>query len=273
MDLLPLFQWLYATPIGEGIRNSTWLFPVIEAFHLLGLGLTAGALFVYLGAAFLVLAATAPKIGSDANYHIETVILLAICACTGLYALKFFELTFQGSQSWITLLQIPLAIHLVLNFRITKQVLTTRITNEATFRTQVAALRPFLAGNGRVLSDDINSLQRIRGKIEVEPLIYTLLVRAGAVAPEPVTRDIDAGAFSTIITFEDLNRRESAFGVEIPKLPEEQIEAVRKHYKLVAFIPGGSLNGVYVYQSVSQKTTSASPVPPAELSSTYRDHR
>jgi hypothetical protein len=46
MDLLPFFQWCYATPAGEAIRNSTWLFPVIEAFHLLGLGLTAGAVLV-----------------------------------------------------------------------------------------------------------------------------------------------------------------------------------------------------------------------------------
>ena len=33
MSLLPFFQWCYQTPIGEAIRNSTWLFPVIEAFH------------------------------------------------------------------------------------------------------------------------------------------------------------------------------------------------------------------------------------------------
>jgi hypothetical protein len=46
MDLLPFFQWCYQTPIGEAIRNSTWLFPVIEAFHLLGLGLTAGAVLM-----------------------------------------------------------------------------------------------------------------------------------------------------------------------------------------------------------------------------------
>jgi uncharacterized protein DUF6644 len=46
MDLLPFFQWCYQTPVGEGIRNSTWLFPVIEAFHLLGLGLTAGAVLL-----------------------------------------------------------------------------------------------------------------------------------------------------------------------------------------------------------------------------------
>jgi len=46
MSMLPFFQWCYQTEIGEGIRNSTWIFPVIEAFHLLGLGLTAGAVLI-----------------------------------------------------------------------------------------------------------------------------------------------------------------------------------------------------------------------------------
>ncbi len=46
MDLLSFFQWCYQTPIGETIRNSTWMFPVIETFHLLGLGLTAGAVLI-----------------------------------------------------------------------------------------------------------------------------------------------------------------------------------------------------------------------------------
>jgi len=40
--MLPLFQWCYDTWIGATIRESTWLFPLIEAFHLVGLGLTAG---------------------------------------------------------------------------------------------------------------------------------------------------------------------------------------------------------------------------------------
>jgi hypothetical protein len=46
MSWLPFFQWCYATGIGETIRESTWLFPVIEAFHLLGLGMTAGAVLL-----------------------------------------------------------------------------------------------------------------------------------------------------------------------------------------------------------------------------------
>ena len=46
MSLLPFFEWCYQTPIGETIRNSTWLFPIIEAFHLLGLGFIAGAVLI-----------------------------------------------------------------------------------------------------------------------------------------------------------------------------------------------------------------------------------
>jgi hypothetical protein len=46
MNLLPFFEWCYQTSIGEMIRDSNWLFPVIETFHLLGLGLTAGAVLV-----------------------------------------------------------------------------------------------------------------------------------------------------------------------------------------------------------------------------------
>jgi Family of unknown function (DUF6644) len=46
MDLLPFFQWCYDTPVGDTIRNSTWLFPLIEAFHLLGLAVTVGAVLL-----------------------------------------------------------------------------------------------------------------------------------------------------------------------------------------------------------------------------------
>src|SRR5260370_40566276 len=42
----PFFQGGYQAQIGEGIRESTWLFPVTEAFPLLGLGLTVGAVLI-----------------------------------------------------------------------------------------------------------------------------------------------------------------------------------------------------------------------------------
>jgi hypothetical protein len=44
--LLPLFEALEASAIGEAIRNSLWLFPIIEAFHLVGLAVIGGAILV-----------------------------------------------------------------------------------------------------------------------------------------------------------------------------------------------------------------------------------
>jgi hypothetical protein len=46
MDLLPVFEWLEATALGEFVRGSTWVFPVIESFHLLGLAVLGGVLLV-----------------------------------------------------------------------------------------------------------------------------------------------------------------------------------------------------------------------------------
>ena len=46
MSLLPLFGWIDSSAVGEAIRESTWLFPVIEAFHLLGLAVIGGAILL-----------------------------------------------------------------------------------------------------------------------------------------------------------------------------------------------------------------------------------
>ena len=44
--LFPLFQWCEASWLGQLVRESVWLFPAIEAVHLLGLCLLGGALLV-----------------------------------------------------------------------------------------------------------------------------------------------------------------------------------------------------------------------------------
>jgi len=44
--LLPLFQWLEDSGIGTAIRDSLWLFPVVEVFHLVGLAVIGGAILV-----------------------------------------------------------------------------------------------------------------------------------------------------------------------------------------------------------------------------------
>src|SRR5262249_24600747 len=105
-----------------------------------------------------------------------------------------------------------------------------------------------LADGGRMISTDLNSEVRLRGRIEMEVLIYKLLVEAGAVDPEPVRRDIAARAFSTIILFEDVNRHEFEMHAELATLAPAQIQEVRKHYRLVDHIPGPYVNGLYVYK-------------------------
>ena len=46
MSLLEIFTWLEFTSIGVAIRDSLWLFPAIEAVHLLGLATLGGALLI-----------------------------------------------------------------------------------------------------------------------------------------------------------------------------------------------------------------------------------
>jgi hypothetical protein len=46
MTLLPFFEWAETSLIGNTIRDSLWLFPVIESVHLIALALIGGALLV-----------------------------------------------------------------------------------------------------------------------------------------------------------------------------------------------------------------------------------
>ncbi len=211
------------------------------------------ALFLYLAMALAVFAATAPKIGSDTNYQIELTILLILCACVGLHQLNFFTLCFRGSRSWITLLQIPLAIHLALNFRLNGNVLFTRVAIERAVRPLMAAVRPYAGGGGRILTTDYNAMVQLKESIEVETLIYGLLVKAGKIDPEPLRRDIAAKRFETILLHEDVlrprvNDHRRAADAEMGGLPPSQMQAIRDHYKLLIHIPSSYLDGMYIYK-------------------------
>lgn len=46
MDLAPFFVWCEQTALGTAIRDSTWLFPFVESFHLLALGVLGGAVLI-----------------------------------------------------------------------------------------------------------------------------------------------------------------------------------------------------------------------------------
>lgn len=46
MDPYALFESFERTPIGAGIKESVWLFPAIEAVHLLALAVLGGAVLI-----------------------------------------------------------------------------------------------------------------------------------------------------------------------------------------------------------------------------------
>jgi Family of unknown function (DUF6644) len=44
--LLHFCQWCNASPWGHGVRDSVWLFPFVEIFHLLALGVLGGTILI-----------------------------------------------------------------------------------------------------------------------------------------------------------------------------------------------------------------------------------
>ncbi len=44
--LYPLFEWFEFSLVGETVRASLWLFPVIEAFHLVAFAVLGGAILL-----------------------------------------------------------------------------------------------------------------------------------------------------------------------------------------------------------------------------------
>ena len=208
---------------------------------------------VYLILAALVFLGTAAKVGSDTNYQIEATLLLAVCAAIGLHQIDFFQLYFARSKSWITLLLIPLALHMAIGYRVSANVLLGRLMNEKLFRAEIDQLKPYVQpSGGLVLSTDFNAMVRLRQRMDVEPLIYNLLVSVHKIDPEPIRRDLASGAFSTVILSEDVFQPAPFGDAEIGTLPSSQLEEVRKHYRLIQHVPGPFLAGVYVYQPVKE---------------------
>lgn len=212
---------------------------------------------VYLACSAAVFLGTAPKIGSDTNYQLELCVTLVLCAAIGLHLLDFYRLHFAGSKSWITLLILPLGVHAAVGLRMAWNMLPMRVANEQVFRAEVESLRPYVPSGGKVVSTDYNAMVRLRQRMDVEPLIYGLLVQAGRVNPEPLRRDLAEGRIPTVILHQDISKSEAA-NAEIGSLPEVQLAELREHYRMAAHIPGPFLDGVFVYLPLSGHSTGQS---------------
>jgi hypothetical protein len=214
---------------------------------------SGAALFLYLLLAAFIFLGSAARVGSDLNYQLEFTVLLTLCTGLSLHALDFLPLTLGRARSWVTLLQLPLGLFLVVNYRITAPSILARYAGEQQNRVEMAAIQGYLGRSGPVLSADYNAVVRLRGRLDCEMAFYNLLVSVGAVDPEPLRREIAAGRFSTIVLMEDVRTPHPPLDIEISTLPAVQLAEVRKHYALVKRIPSPVLDGIYVYQPRSGK--------------------
>ncbi|HEX5227507.1 MAG TPA: hypothetical protein VFW44_07335 [Bryobacteraceae bacterium] len=209
---------------------------------------TGGAPFLYLGLAALVFLGSAARVGSDLNYQLEFTIVLILCTALSLHALDFFALSLRRTQTWITLLQLPLGVFLVVNYRMTGSLLLLRVASEPQNRAEVAEVESVLGPGGPVLSADYNAVVRLRGRLDCEMAFYNLLVSLGAVAPEPLRRELAAGRIPTVILLEDVNKPHPPLDIEVSTLPAAQLAEIREHYTMVRHIPAPVLDGIYVYK-------------------------
>jgi hypothetical protein len=230
------------------VVSGTLLAPLAVSLPRLARSRSA-PLLVYFALATVLFLTLASKIGSDSNYQLEPTLLLIVCTCAGLVELNFFELCFRNSKSWITLLQIPIVLFLVMNYRIIAPEIVTRFWRENQFRAEMAAVQPYLRNaSGRIFSADLDPLVRSRGKIDIEPVIYGILVRAGRIDPEPVRQDLARQAFPLVILYEDADHPIPDASLEISRLPPAQLAELRRQYHLVEHIDGPYLGGIYLYQ-------------------------
>jgi hypothetical protein len=226
--------------------------PLAIALAQSGLALRRGfnILHLYLAASAAIFFLTGPKIGADLNYQLETMVALGLCAGWSLHELRFFPECFRGSPKPVTLLQAPFLVYVLLNFVISGKILASRVLEEGMRRQEYEALRCYLEpAGGRVISVQLDPLVQSGRPIEVEPLIYTLLVKAGRLDVEPVRRDLSGKKFSLVILYEDLSKSglSADRDPELPSLPPAALQAIRENYKLLRHIPGPLLDGDYLY--------------------------
>ncbi|MBL8958325.1 MAG: hypothetical protein JNJ98_00615 [Gemmatimonadetes bacterium] len=136
IELLPFFEWCEASALGQVVRTSVWLFPVIEAGHLLALCLLGAGLLVVdarmLGRGLTdvpiaeIHAALAPWLRRGVWLLIATGVPLFMSEAVKCY---------YNPSFWVKMATLPVAI--VFTWRVRSRV--ARTAGEATAHTRLVA--------------------------------------------------------------------------------------------------------------------------------------
>jgi hypothetical protein len=121
--LLPFFEWCEASFIGQTIRESLWLFPVIEAVHLLGLAALGGAaLIVDLRLLGLGLRQPIREIAGNAQPWLHGSIVLMLVTGIALFLSESIK-CYHNPSFWVKMTALPVAIlfTMVVKRRVTRR--------------------------------------------------------------------------------------------------------------------------------------------------------
>ena len=118
MDLLPYFEWIEASAIGNTVRQSQWLFPVIEAVHLLGLCVLGGAVLIVdlrlLGVGLRGYAI--PQIVREVRPWFVGALAVMLLTGWSLFASEAIK-CYYNTSFWVKITTLPVAIVLTLLVR------------------------------------------------------------------------------------------------------------------------------------------------------------
>ncbi len=125
MSALPFFEWCEATLLGQTVRDSLWLFPVIEATHLVAFAVLGGSvLLVNLRLLGLVLRSEpAPRLVEAARPWHRGSLALAVTTGSLLFLSEPMKL-YYSDPFWVKIACLALAV--VFDFIVLRRVARAR---------------------------------------------------------------------------------------------------------------------------------------------------
>ena len=118
MHLLPLFEAAEASALGQAVRQSLWLFPVIEAVHLLGLCVLGGAVLMVdlrlLGVGLR--SAPTAQVARDARPWFLGALLVMLVTGAALFASEAIK-CYYNTSFWVKIATLPAAVVMTLAVR------------------------------------------------------------------------------------------------------------------------------------------------------------
>lgn len=137
LSLLPFFEWCEASWIGNTIRQSSWLFPVIESVHLLGLCVLGGAVLVVdLRMLGVGLRQPIAEVSRDARPWLIGALVVMLTTGTALFLSESIK-CYYNQSFWVKMTTLPIA--LLFTFTLHRRVAKAGGLNP-TVRTRAVAL-------------------------------------------------------------------------------------------------------------------------------------